>query len=100
MRIRAEDAAILLYAAMRGAKHPNVGHTDAFQTLARYREALSFSTEVPKNILEGCLYGIQLMDEAGEWWHPHFSAEEFCTQLGLIYDPVHGTVDKEDKRKK
>lgn len=68
--IKVLDLAILLYHISKGAEREDVGFEDARETIESLTAALNNTVRLDKTYLESALWSANMMDEAGQFWHP------------------------------
>lgn len=90
------NLAILLYHVHRGAEEESVGFEDAQETLDTLTRKLSKTVFVEPAVLESALWSANLMEEAGEWWHPRgLTFDEWVREVlpGVKFNRIYNVIE-------
>lgn len=87
------DIAVLLWHVFRAAQTEEIGYNDVEMSLARLKKETNVTKRLSVSILEKLLYGANMMNEQGQFWHyDGIDFDTFLKRFELKYDQEYGWV--------
>lgn len=97
--INSLQLSVLIANLYRAAKDPKIGFEDADRTFKEMELALLRPVSLPREVLESVLWGCNLLDEKGDFFHPADSSfDSFVKALlpGDHFNKEHHLIEKKN----